>query len=78
MDNKKIKINFKTDMQMDRSINVKEFFELHEFFMKGKILEGLSTRTLQEYFVNLHYFNKWMQYEYQSDYDCVVVDIDLF
>lgn len=78
MGNRKVKINFKTDLQKDRAVNIKEFFQLHEYFLKDKNLEGLAERTLQEYNNNLHYFKKWLGSEYQSDYDCVAVDVDIF
>lgn len=78
MGNRKIKVDFKTDMQMDREININDFFELHEFFLQGKSLEGLANRTLQEYKNNLRYFRKWVECEYQSNGNCVAVDIDLF
>ncbi|MGE5629102.1 MAG: phage integrase SAM-like domain-containing protein [Solirubrobacterales bacterium] len=78
MGNKKISINFKTDMQMDKKISVNEFFQLHEYFLKDKDLEGLAERTLQEYNNNLHYFKKWIDFEYQSKYDCIAVEVDLF
>lgn len=78
MGNRKIKVNLKNDLQMDKVITIKEFLELHEFFLKDKSLEGLASRTLKEYKNNLHYFQKWLEFEYQSDYKYIGVDIDLF
>lgn len=78
MGNRKIKVKIKTDLQKDRKINVEEFFQLHEYFIKDKSLEGLANRTLKEYDVNLQYFKKWLEYEYQSDYNRVAIEVDLF
>lgn len=78
MGNKKIKVNFKNDLQMDRTITIEEFFQLHEFFLNDKSLEGLAKRTLDGYKTNLYYFRKWLDNEYHSDYNCITVDIDIF
>lgn len=69
MVNKKINMNFKTDMQMDKKIIVNEFLQLHKNFLKDKNIKGVSERTIQEYNNNLHYFKKWIDFEYQSKYD---------
>jgi integrase/recombinase XerD len=78
MGNRKMKINFKTDVQKERTITIEEFLQLHSYFLKEKNLEGLAERTLKEYENNLNYFKKWLELEYQSNYDCVAVDADIF
>ncbi|MBL4935193.1 hypothetical protein JK636_05420 [Clostridium sp. YIM B02515] len=83
---KKVKINnnisFETDMQNDRHKNklldLEDFFNLHDKFMQDKALEGLATRTLIEYNVNLNYFKKYLEGAYQSDYDCIAVNGEIF
>lgn len=46
--------------------------------MQDKALEGLATRTLIEYNVNLNYFKKYLEGAYQSDYDCIAVNGEIF
>lgn len=74
--------SFTTTMQNDckekRGIDLKNFFELHERFMQDKALEGLAPRTLKEYENNLNYFKKYINESYQSEYDCVAVNGELF
>ena len=75
-------ISFETDMQNDRhknkSLNLERFFDLHEVFMQDKALEGLAPRTLKEYNVNLNYFKKYLEETYQSDYNCIAVNGEIF
>lgn len=75
-------ISLETDMQNDRhkrkSLNLESFFAIHEKFMQDKALEGLAPRTLKEYDVNLNYFKKYLEAAYQSDYNNVAVNGEVF
>lgn len=86
MGNKKVKIDsnirLQTNVQNNRhkskSLNLENFFDLHEKFIQDKALEGLAPRTLKEYNVNLNYFKKYLKETYQSDYYCVTVNGEIF
>jgi integrase/recombinase XerD len=86
MPKKKVKIDsnisLETDIQNDRHkknlFNLEKFFISHDMFMQDKALEGLAPRTLKEYTVNLNYFKKYLEEAYQSGYNCIAVNGEIF
>ena len=77
MGKRKIKVNMTNLMQNvleERTIKFYDLIEIHKAFVEDKALEGVSERTIKDYYSSLNYFKKFLDYEYRSEIDHLAIN----
>ena len=77
MGKRKIKVNMTNLMQNvleKKTIKFYDLIEIHKAFVEDKALEGVSERTIKDYYSSLNYFKKFLDYEYRSEIDHLAIN----